>query len=136
MAHRIASLLPSATEIVCALGAEADLVGVSHECDFPPSVVEKTVLTRARLLPVRSSRAIDADVRALLRDALAIYDVEVDRLREARADVIVTQDLCEVCAVSLDDVRSAVARLGAGGVDIVNLHPTRLDDIWADVERV
>jgi iron complex transport system substrate-binding protein len=136
MPHRIASLLPSATEIVCALGAEAELVGVSHECDFPPSVASRPVLTRARLGPVRSSREIDAEVRSILQDALAVYEVEIDRLREARADVIVTQDLCDVCAVSLADVRAAVARLGVDGVRIVNLHPTRLGDIWDDIERV
>jgi iron complex transport system substrate-binding protein len=136
MTHRIASLLPSATEIVCAVGAQADLVGVSHECDFPPGVEMHPVLTRARLRPLRSSRDIDADVRAVLHDALAVYEVELDRLRGARPDVIVTQDLCDVCAVSLDDVRAAVARLGLDGVQIVNLRPTRLDDIWSDIERV
>jgi iron complex transport system substrate-binding protein len=136
MAHRVASLLPSATEIVCAVGAQSELVGVSHECDFPVGVEAFPVLTRARLRPVRSSRAIDAEVRSVLQDALAVYEVELDRLRSARADVIVTQDLCDVCAVSLDDVRVAVARLGVEGVRIVNLHPTRLGDIWNDIERV
>jgi iron complex transport system substrate-binding protein len=94
------------------------------------------VLTRARLGPVRSSRGIDAEVRSVLQDALAVYEIEIDRLREARADVIVTQDLCDVCAVSLDDVHAAVARLGVEGVQIVNLHPTRLEDVWRDIERV
>ncbi len=136
MVHRIASLLPSATEIVCAVGAQAELVGVSHECDFPNGVQALPVLTRARLRPVRSSRAIDAEVRAVLEDALAVYEIEIERLRAAQADVIVTQDLCDVCAVSLDDVRAAVARLGVEGVRIVNLHPTRLEDIWSDIERV
>jgi iron complex transport system substrate-binding protein len=136
MAHRIASLLPSATEIVCALGAENDLVGVSHECDFPERVSSLPALTRARLRPVRSSREIDEDVRSIVRDALAVYDVEIDRLREARADIIVTQDLCDVCAVSLDDVQAAVARLGMQGVRIVNLRPMVLEDIWLDIQRV
>lgn len=136
MVHRIASLLPSATEIVCAVGAEAELVGVSHECDFPRAVVGRPVLTRARLRPVRSSREVDAEVRSILEDALAVYEIDIDRLREVNADVIVTQDLCEVCAVSLDDVRAAVARLGVAEVTIVNLHPMRLGDIWDDVARV
>jgi iron complex transport system substrate-binding protein len=136
MVHRIASLLPSATEIVCAVGAQAELVGVSHECDFPAGVEGFPVLTRARLGPARSSGAIDAAVRSVLRDALAVYDVELEALRLARPDVIVTQDLCDVCAVSLDDVRAAIARLGLDGVAIVNLHPTRLGDIWGDIERV
>jgi iron complex transport system substrate-binding protein len=133
---RIASLLPSATEIVCALGARNELVGVSHECDFPAGVERNAILTRARLRPLASSRAIDAEVRAVLEDALAVYEVEIDRLRAAEPNVIVTQDLCDVCAVSLDDVRAAVARLGLEGVEIVNLHPTLLGDIWSDIERV
>jgi iron complex transport system substrate-binding protein len=136
MAHRIASLLPSATEIVCAVGAQAELVGISHECDFPAGVGTQPVLTRARLGTARSSGAIDAAVRSVLRDALAVYDVEIERLREANPDVIVTQDLCDVCAVSLDDVHAAIARLGMSGVQIVNLHPTRLGDIWSDIARV
>lgn len=136
MSLRIASLLPSATEIVCAVGAADELVGISHECDFPPSVVSRPVLTRARLRPVRSSGEVDAEVRSLLQNALAVYEVEIDRLRETHPDVIVTQDLCDVCAVSLDDVRAAVARLGLQGVRIVNLHPSRLEDIWNDMTRV
>ncbi|WP_434043292.1 MULTISPECIES: ABC transporter substrate-binding protein [Sorangium] len=133
---RIASLLPSATEIVCALGAKSELVGISHECDFPEGLTGLPVLTRPRLRPARSSREIDAAVRDVLRDALAVYDIDVDALRKARPDVIVTQDLCDVCAVSLDDVRAAVARLARGDVHLVNLRPTRLDDIWADIGRV
>jgi iron complex transport system substrate-binding protein len=133
---RIASLLPSATEIVCALGARAELVGRSHECDFPPGVEDVPVLTSARVGPLPSSKAIDAAVRDVLEDALAIYEIDVERLRDARPDVIVTQDLCEVCAVSFDDVRSAVARLARKDVAIVNLHPMRLDDIWGDLVRV
>jgi iron complex transport system substrate-binding protein len=125
---------------VCALGAGNELVGVSHECDFPAGVAENAVLTRARLRPPgshgASSRAIDAEVRAVLEDALAVYEVEIDRLRTSEPSVIVTQDLCDVCAVSLDDVRAAVARLGLEGVEIVNLHPTLLGDIWSDVQRV
>ena len=136
MNHRVASLLPSATEIVCAVGAEADLVGISHECDFPESVRHLPALTRARLRPVRSSREIDREVRAVLRDALAVYEIELERLETARPDVIVTQDLCDVCAVSFSDVCQATATLLREPVQIVNLRPTRLDDIWADIARV
>lgn len=135
-AVRIVSLLPSATETVCALGGRDDLVGRSHECDFPPGLETVPVLTRARVGPLPSSGAIHAAVRDVLERALGVYEIDVDRLREARPDAIVTQDLCEVCAVSIDDVRAAVARLARRDVDVVSLHPVRLSDIWGDIGRV
>jgi len=136
---RIASLLPSATEIVCAVGARDELVGVSHECDFPPGVEERAVLTRPRVEFPRASEGIDRAVREVLESALTVYEVEVERLEACRPDVIVTQDLCDVCAVSLDDVRSALEQLGAGAgaaPALVNLAPTRLAEVWADVRKV
>ena len=134
---RIVSLLPSATEIVCALGAQDDLVGISHECDFPPAIRDRPVLTRSRIDSTQTSRAIDTAVRAVFGGALSIYDVDADRLAELAPDVIVTQDLCEVCAVSLDDVRAAVARLAhRDDIAIVTLRPTRLSDMLGDLERV
>jgi iron complex transport system substrate-binding protein len=136
MTYRIASLLPSATEIVCALGARDQLVGVSHECDFPVGVESLPALTRARLRPVKTSREIDIEVRLVLQDALAVYEIELERLRAANPDVIVTQDLCDVCAVSFKDVCSAVAKLFSQSINIVNLHPKVLSDVWADILRV
>ena len=136
MGYRVASLLPAATEIVCALGAEADLVGISHECDFPETVRRLPALTRARVRPVGASRDIDREIRLVLQDALAVYEIELARLEAARPDVIVTQDLCDVCAVSFSDVCAATAALVHQEVRIVNLHPTRFDDIWADIARV
>lgn len=134
---RIISLLPSATEIVCALGAEDQLVGISHECDHPESIRDRPVLTRSRVATDGSSSAIDAAVRATARDALSVYAVDDERLGALRPDVIVTQDLCEVCAVSLDDVRAAVARLAhRDEIAIVSLRPTRLGDVLDDIERL
>jgi iron complex transport system substrate-binding protein len=134
---RVISLLPSATEIVCALGCADDLVGISHECDFPDAIRDRRVLTRSRISTDGSSAAIDARVRAVIRDALSIYEVDEDQLAALAPDVIVTQDLCEVCAVSLDDVRAAVARLAhRDAVNVVSLQPTRLGDVLDDIERV
>jgi iron complex transport system substrate-binding protein len=133
---RIVSLLPSATEMVCALGATDELVGVSHECDFPPAVVGRPVLTSARIRLSPRSAQIDRDIRAVLRDALAVYDIDEAGLAAAQPDVIVTQDLCDVCAVSLDDVVAAAKKLCRPDVRLVNLRPLRLADIWADIRRV
>lgn len=134
---RIVSLLPAATEMVCDLGAGAGLVGVSHECDFPDAVRGLPVLTASRVGNDSSSAAIDAAVRALVHDALSIYSVDAAQLAALAPELILTQDLCQVCAVSLDDVRAAVARLAQReDVQIVSLRPTRLDDVWRDVETV
>jgi len=134
---RVVSLLPSATELVCALGADRDLVGISHECDFPADLRDRAVLTRPRIDVGGSSRAIDAAVRAVIGDALSIYAIDAARLAALAPDVIVTQDLCEVCAVSLDDVRRAVAELAhRDDVRIVSLRPTRLGDVLDDIGRV
>jgi iron complex transport system substrate-binding protein len=117
---RILSLLPSATEIVCALGAGGELVGVSHECDHPPEVIGLPALTSSRLPAGGTSGQVDRSVRDLLRAALAIYDLDVDRLAALDPDVVVTQDLCEVCAVSYGAVCDAMDRLAgrAGRADV------------------
>jgi iron complex transport system substrate-binding protein len=134
---RIVSLLPSATEIVCALGATDQLVGISHECDFPESIRELPVLTRSRIDASGTSRAIDEAVRDVITNALSIYAVDDALLGQLAPDVIVTQDLCEVCAVSLSDVRAAVARLAhRSDLRIISLSPTRLADVLGDLERV
>lgn len=137
MRRRVISLLPSATEIVCALGAEEQLVGISHECDHPDTIRDRRILTRPRIDAGGTSRAIDEAVRAVIRNALSVYEVDDAGLAALAPDVIVTQDLCEVCAVSLDDVRASVARLAhRDEVVVVSLRPTRLDHILGDIDRV
>jgi iron complex transport system substrate-binding protein len=123
--------------MVCAIGASSELVGISHECDFPPAIRSRRVLTRSRIDATASSAEIDRAVRAVITDALSIYAVDDAALAELAPDVIVTQDLCEVCAVSLDDVRAAVARLAhRDDIRIVSLSPTRLEHVLDDVVRV
>src|ERR1041384_7285413 len=134
---RIVSLLPSATEIVCALGAADQLVGISHECDFPDAIRGRPVLTRSKIDASGTSRAIDTAVRAVIADALSIYAVDSERLAALAPDMIVTQDLCEVCAGSLGGGRAPVARLAhRERIEIVTLRPTRLADVLGDIERV
>jgi len=133
---RIVSLLPAATEIVCAIGARDDLVGISHECDWPRDVAGLPALTRARLHPPPRFAAIDAAVRALVREAAAIYEVDDAALEAAAPDVVITQDLCEVCAVARGDVERALCKLTSRDVRMVSLSPLRLADVWDDVERV
>src|SRR5947199_1013561 len=133
---RIVSLIASATEMVCALGFEADLVGRSHECDYPESVKRLPVCTAPKFAVEGSSRDIDDRVKGLLQEATSVYRVDAALLRELRPDVIVTQAQCEVCAVSLRDVEEAVCDWVDGRPQVVSLVPNCLADVWADVARV
>jgi len=136
MIERIASLLPSATEILCALGLTDRIVGVSHECDFPPEIRGRRALTEPKLDPRATSTAIDAAVRRLVRDGLSVYRIREADLRDARPDLIVTQEHCEVCAVSFAEVEQAARALLDAPAAIVSLKPNRLADVLADFGRV
>jgi len=136
MPHRIVTLLPSATEIVAALGFESELVGRSHECDFPASVKRLPALTEPKFNPEGSSSEIDERVKTIVRDALSVYRVDAAKLREIRPDVIVTQSQCEVCAVNESDVVEAVAEWTGARPNIVSLKPYSLADVFADMNRV
>ena len=131
--HRIVSLLPSATEIVCALGFESQLIGRSHECDYPAAVTRLPALTEPKFNPERPSAEIDREVRRIVGEALSVYRVDAQKLRELVPDVIVTQSQCEVCAVSERDVEDAVENWLGGRPQIVSLAPYGLADIFADI---
>jgi iron complex transport system substrate-binding protein len=132
---RIVSLLPSATEIVCALGLERSLVGRSHECDFPPGIERLPVCTAPKV-GGRDTREIHASVTAILQHDLSVYSVDGELLRELAPTHIVTQIQCEVCAVSLRDVEAALADWsGIAPPRIVALNPRSLDDVFDDIRR-
>ena len=138
---RILSLIASATEIVCALGFRDQLVGRSHECDYPPDVRALPQATLPRFDVSLASREIDGQVKKLAReavalDALGVYEIRTDVLRDLRPTHIVTQSQCDVCAVSERDVHLAVARTAGCESEIVSLQPTALADIWEDILRV
>ena len=134
--HRVVSLIASATEIVAALGREAELVGRSHECDHPQSVHRLPACSRPRLRVDASSAEIDGEVKRLLRRGLAIYDIDAELLRDLRPDIIITQDQCEVCAVNLDDVERATWKWIGQPVEVISLHTDCLADLWRDIVRV
>ncbi len=133
---RIVSLIPSATEIVCALGFQKDLVGRSHECDWPSGIERLPVLTEPKMNPQLSTREIDRDVRALVEQGLSVYRIDTRKLDELKPDVVITQDQCDVCAVSLNDVTRAVKDLTNRDVKVVSLKPLALRDVFEDFLRV
>lgn len=135
-AQRIVSLIASSTEIVCALGLEEQLVGRSHECDYPPSVKRLPVCTRPKFETKGTSYEIDQRVKEILQQALSVYHVDAELLRHLRPSHIITQTQCEVCAVSLKDVEQAVCQLIESKPTIIALEPNALVDIWADIQRV
>lgn len=134
--RRIVTLLPSATEIVCALGFEDWMVGRSHECDFPESVQHLPALTAPKFNVEGSSREVNERVKTILSDALSVYRVDADKLRALNPDLIVTQSQCDVCAVSMRDVEEAVAQWIGTRPKIVSLAPYGLEDVLADMKRV
>ena len=132
---RIVSLLPSATEIVCALGLEDELVAVTHECDYPESVRGKPVITTSILSGDGSSAEIDRHIRRLVHEGSSIYALDAERLQSLQPDLILTQELCEVCAVSYPIVERAVRRLD-GATQLVSLEPESLDDVYRNIASV
>jgi iron complex transport system substrate-binding protein len=143
---RILSLLASATETVAELGCLDNLVGRSHECDYPPRVLDLPVVSTVQIALDVSSAEIDAQVKEVARQrvtpenpalkALSVYAIDIEKVQELQPDVILTQTQCEVCAVSERDVVQAVDQLTGMRPRIVSLAPYRLQDVWEDVVRV
>lgn len=135
-AKRIVTLIASATEIVDGLGCGGWLVGRSHECDWPEEVKRLPQLTAAKLRLDGGSQAIDVQVRQIVSEGLSVYSVDAEALKALAPDVIVTQDHCDVCAVSLKDVEQATCDWVGGGCRIISLKPDSLADVYTDIARV
>lgn len=131
--QRIVSLLPSATEIVCALGLTDRLVGRSHECDYPATVRDLAVCTASKLPFDGDSAGIDRSVQSIVRQALAVYRVDGERLRMLRPDVVITQTQCDVCAVTPRQVEAALEDWLDYKPKVVALQPDDLAAIWRDI---
>jgi iron complex transport system substrate-binding protein len=133
---RIVSLLPSATEIVCALGLEENLVGITHECDFPKGVENKPHLTASKIShETMTSKEIDHAVRTNLDGHGSIYDLNSKLLEELKPDLIITQELCDVCAVSYKTVLKA-AKMYVADAQVVSLEPNTITDIFDNIKLV
>lgn len=138
---KIVSLLPSATEIVAALGLAENLVGRSHECDWPTGLDHLPVLTQPKMNPLADAATIDRDVRALVEDGVSVYRLDADAIRVLAPDFVVTQSQCELCAVSLGEVESALQEWVSPTADIlppklVSLEPMTLADVATDIANV
>lgn len=152
--HRIASLLASGTEIAAALlgiaplhsatagdlgiapSEHAELVGISHECDYPAWIKALPVLTESSIHHAASSEKIHEEVQDKLMKALSLYRVKTDALEAVKPTVVITQEQCKVCAVSLDDVKTALKTLVHQSIEIISLSPTSLSEIFNDVKRI
>jgi iron complex transport system substrate-binding protein len=132
---RICSLLPSSTEILFALGLGDSVAGVTHECDFPPEAAKKPVLIRPRVDPHATPAELDGQVTELVKRGESIYAVDAELLASLSPDLIVTQDLCHVCAASPDDLAAALTRF-TKRPRVLSLVPHSLRDVWDDIRRV
>lgn len=133
---RIISLLPAATEIICALGLEHRLVGRSHECDYPPGISNLPICSSAKFLPGSDSAQIDRQVKEILSESLSIYTLDRDLIKSLAPDVIITQAQCEVCAVSLKDVELALSDLLDKKCQLISLQPNGLNDVYRDIRMI
>lgn len=133
---RIISLISSATEIISALGQKKNLVGISHECDYPKDIQGLPVCTTPRFDISGSSLQIDRDVKSLIQNALSVYRINENILKELKPDIIITQSQCDVCAVSEKDVENALGHILGINPLIISLQPKNLGDIGEDIKFV
>jgi iron complex transport system substrate-binding protein len=136
MKKRVLSLLSSTTEVVYALGCEDQLVGRSHECDYPPAVMTLPICTEPKFNVDGSSIEVDGQVKSILQNALSVYYVNEDLLKELKPDIILTQSQCEVCAVSEKDVKSVVKNITGINPDIISVEPNSVKDIFKDIKII
>lgn len=129
---KIVSLLPSATEIICLFGLGDQLVGVTHECDYPESVQKLPKVTKTRIPTDISSGEIDTLVNEHLKENMALYSLRMDVLHDLQPDIIITQALCDVCAVAESEVKDAACEL-PGNPRVINLEPMSLEDVYATI---
>jgi len=136
MKKRVLSLLSSTTEVVYALGCEDQLVGRSHECDYPPEVMTLPICTKPKFNVDGSSIEVDGQVKSILQNALSVYYINEDLLKELKPDIILTQSQCEVCAVSEKDVKGVVINITGINPDIISVEPNSVKDIFKDIKTI
>ena len=135
-AKRVATLTASATEIVSALGCRDWIVGRSHECDYPDGIAKVPVLTAPKISLDGSGGEIDQRVKTIVQQGASVYSVYAELLKELDPEVIITQDQCEVCAVSLKDVEQAICNWTGHDISVVSCRPNALGDVWSDIRRI
>jgi iron complex transport system substrate-binding protein len=133
---RIVSLLPSATEIVAAVGMTGCLVGRSHQCDFPAEVRHLPALSATKVRLDGTSRDIDRRVNEIIAQGVSVYRVDAERLRTLKPDVILTQTQCAICAVTPGDLEEALCEWIGMAPTLVSLEPNDLSDVWSDIRKV
>jgi iron complex transport system substrate-binding protein len=134
---RIVSLISAATEMLYTLGLWDQVVGVSHECDWPPECRQLPRVTRSRVNSSAASAAIDAEVTQLMSAGEALYEIDLEKLADLHPDLILTQSQCDVCAVKYDDVVCAVRQSSQlAGAQVVDLNPRSLGEVFGDMQRI
>ena len=133
---KIVSLIPSATEIISALNLSDNLVGISHECDYPKEILKLPKLTTSRIEIEQSSSKIDYDIKKILEQSLSVYEVKSDLLKKLDPDVIITQSQCSVCAVSLKDVEECLGNFIKKKPLLIDLKPNTFDEVIEDINLV